>query len=152
MSAECLEKKVYNLIKGSTDFFNKPEAGINATPSKHMFYEAGRTLPDLDFDDTYSGRNSSYWVEDGSFVRLRNVVLGYTIAKGVVSKAGMSKLRIYLQAQNLFTWTKYSGMDPDVTVANMIYGNEPGRDLVTGIDYGRYPLARQFIIGLNIEF
>jgi len=144
--------KLFNVIRGSTDFYNKPDGGAGVAPSKRMLYEAGKTLPVLDFSDNESGKYSTYWVEDGSFVRLRSVVLGYTLSKNVMAKAGISTARIYFQAQNLFTWTKYNGMDPDVTVVDMSNGNTPGRDLRTGVDLGRYPLSRQFIIGLNIEF
>jgi TonB-linked SusC/RagA family outer membrane protein len=145
-------KKVYNFQRGSSDFAIKPEAGIASMSSKRMLYEAGRSLPVLDITDGYSGMNSSYWVEDASFLRLRNVILGYTLSKELVAKAGLSNVRIYVQAQNVFTWTKYSGMDPDVTIANMYNGNEARRDLVTGVDFGRYPSSRQFIVGLNLGF
>ena len=117
-----------------------------------MLYEAGKSLPVLDLNDTYSGRISSYFVEDGSFFRCRNLVLGYTLPQRVVLKGGLSKARFYLQAQNLFTITNYSGLDPDVTILNMTQGNQARRDVTTGLDVGRYPLSKQYIIGVNIEF
>jgi len=117
-----------------------------------MLYEAGNSLPVLDFDDSYSGDISSYFVEDASFFRCRNLVLGYSVPKNIISKAGLTRTRFYFQVQNLFLITDYSGMDPDVTVINMEQGNQPKRDLSTGIDIGRLPWSRQFIVGLNIEF
>jgi TonB-linked SusC/RagA family outer membrane protein len=132
-------KKVYNQLKPDID-------------RKKRLDEAGKTLPVFDFNDNKSYQNSSYYVEDGSFLKIRNVDLGYTIPITTVSKVGMSKARIYFQVQNLFTWTKYSGMDPDVSILNMYQGNAPQRDLASGIDIGKYPPSRQFIIGVNLEF
>jgi hypothetical protein len=116
-----------------------------------MLYEAGTSLPLLDRSDTYSGRISSYFVEDASYFRFRNMVVGYTIPGNMVSKLSLTKARFYVQAQNLFTITKYTGLDPDITVLNY-QGNQARRDLSTGLDVGRYPLSKQFIVGLNIEF
>src|SRR6185295_10145436 len=119
--------------------------------SKRMLYEEGKTLPVLDLSDSYSGQISSYFVEDGSFFRFRNLVLGYTLPESMLSKPGLARARIYFQAQNLFTLTKYSGLDPDVTTFDKDTGQQGG-DLTTGLDKGRYPWSRQFIIGVNIEF
>ena len=144
---------VFNAVKANTDFNNTNvllSGSVNR--SKKMLYESGKTLPVLDVNDSYSGQVSSYFVEDASFLRCRNVVLGYTIPQRISSKAGLVKSRIYFQVQNLFLITDYSGLDPDVTVFNMIQGNWPQRDLTTGLDIGRYPWSRQFMIGLNIEF
>jgi len=132
-------KKVYNQYKAIIDRSKRLE-------------EAGQTLPAFDLNDTRSYQQSSYFVEDGSFLKIRNIDIGYTIPNNSVSKLRMSKARIYFQIQNLFTWTKYSGMDPDVSIVNMYQGNVPQRDLTGGIDTGRYPPSRQFIIGVNIEF
>lgn len=145
--------KVFNGVKGYTDFYSSnvlfTEGG---NKSKRMLYEAGKSLPLLDINDTNSGLISSYFVEDGSFFRCRNVMLGYTLPLNISSKILLTKARIYCQVQNLFTITNYSGLDPDVTILNKANGNQPLRDLTNGIDTGRYPWSRQFIIGVNIEF
>jgi len=65
---------------------------------------------------------------------------------------GLGRFRIYAQGQNLFTLTKYSGLDPDVTVSNITEGFNSQRDLSLGLDNGRYPIARSIIVGLNVEF
>jgi TonB-linked SusC/RagA family outer membrane protein len=144
--------EVFNAVKSYTDF-NETNVLLSfaMNHSKRMLYEAGQSLPLLDGSDKVSGNASSYFVEDASFLRFRNVVLGYTFPATMVSKAGLSKVRLYVQAQNLFTITNYSGLEPDVTILNY-QTDQSRRDLSTGLDVGRYPLSRQFIVGLNIEF
>lgn len=85
----------------------------------------------------------SYYVEDGSFMRLKNLQIGYTLPQSVTSKIGMNKARVYVQGLNLFTVSKYSGLDPDVN---------NGGDTAFGVDQGAYPVVRQYVIGLNIGF
>lgn len=86
---------------------------------------------------------SDYFVEDGSYVRLKNLQLGYALPASVVERIGASKLRVYVSATNLFTLTDYMGYDPDFSTSN---------PLVSGIDYGFYPQARIFMAGLNLNF
>lgn len=145
--------KIFNAVKSYTEFY-QTEVLFNDGKSKSnkMMQEAGISLPILDLNDTYSGKVSSYLVEDGTFTRCRNVVLGYSFHNGPISKFRISQVRIYFQVQNLFTLTKYSGLDPDVTIQNMSQGNLPLRDLTVGIDTGRYPWSRQYILGANILF
>ena len=144
--------EVFNAVRSYTDFNDTNVLlSFSNNHSKRMLYEAGKSLPVLDLNDTYSGNASSYFVEDASFLRFRNAVLGYTFPLTMASKAGLSKVRLYVQAQNLFTITNYSGLDPDITILNY-QTNQSRRDLSTGLDVGRYPLSRQFIVGLNIEF
>ena len=81
--------------------------------------------------------HSSRFVEDGSYFRLKNVQIGYTLPKKVTEKFRCSRLRFYVTASNLFTATKYSGYDPEVGGA---------------IDYGNYPQSRTFTFGLNANF
>lgn len=87
--------------------------------------------------------SSDRWLEDGSYVRLRNVQIGYNFDDASLNKIGISKLRIYASGQNLFTLTKYSGLDPDVQ------GNGI---LERGVDNGNWPSSRILSLGLNIEF
>ncbi|WP_445738171.1 SusC/RagA family TonB-linked outer membrane protein [Mariniflexile sp.] len=87
--------------------------------------------------------NSDRWLEDGSYVRLRNIQLGYNFDGTFLNKIGMSALRLYASGQNLFTITNYSGLDPDVQ------GNGI---LERGVDAGNWPSSRIFSLGLNVEF
>ena len=85
---------------------------------------------------------NSYYLEKGSFARMKNLELGYTIPESVMGKISMKSLRVYVQAVNLFTITKYSGLDPELG----------GDDRSFGSDTGNYPLVRNFIFGLNLNF
>ncbi|MDD2512594.1 MAG: TonB-dependent receptor [Proteiniphilum sp.] len=108
-------------------------------------------LPILDSKDNWGGAvASSYYVEDGSFLKLKNLVVGYTIPKRIVEKAAISNLRLYLQAENVLTLTKYSGLDPEIT--NMETGAGSGADLRRGLDAGGWPTTMRFLFGLNFEF
>jgi TonB-dependent starch-binding outer membrane protein SusC len=85
-------------------------------------------------------QSCSYYIEDGSFTRLKNLQLGYTIPQSTLSKVNIKGLRIYVQGVNLFTITKYSGLDPEIG----------GGDLAFGVDAGNYPIVKQFIFGINL--
>ena len=90
-------------------------------------------------------KNSSYFVEDGSYLRVKSVSLSYDVPHKIISKLGINRLQPYFTASNLLTWTSYSGMDPEVNQ----YGNNGA---VQGIDWGTYPLNRSFVFGLKLEF
>lgn len=85
---------------------------------------------------------STYAVEDGSFLRLQNITLGYNMPKDIASKLYMSKLRVYLTAQNLITLSNYSGMDPEVSVRHSA--------LSQGFDFSAYPRAKTISLGVNL--
>ena len=87
-------------------------------------------------------RSSDLMVYDGSFLRLRSLMLGYTLPQSLTRKFFVQKLRIYLNAENLFTLTSYHGMDPEISSG--------GTSL--GIDKGVYPQARTFSAGINVTF
>ncbi|MFM9988509.1 SusC/RagA family TonB-linked outer membrane protein [Flavobacterium sp.] len=88
---------------------------------------------------------SDRYVEDGSYVRIQNATFGFTLPQDVISRLKMSRVRIYGSAQNLYTFTKYSGYDPEIGSFNQ-------NPLLTGIDNGRYPSPRTYSLGVNIEF
>jgi hypothetical protein len=90
---------------------------------------------------------NSFWVEDGSFLRIKNVQLGYTLPNKLVNKLTIESLRIYLSAFNLYTLTGYSGLDPEIAYSNQWYGTTN-----LGYDAGNYPVARSFLLGLEINF
>ena len=92
-----------------------------------------------------NGRTSSRQVEDGSYVRLQNVTLGYSLSSMLLKRLTISSARIFLTAQNLHTWTSYTGYNPEV---NLYAGDA----LTPGIDYGTYPLNKTISVGLNLTF
>lgn len=87
---------------------------------------------------------SSRWVEDGSYLRLQNISLGYKLPKSVISRLKLQQVRIYASAQNLYTWTNYLNYNPEVS-------NYEG-PLTGGVDYGSYPLAKTVTFGINVGF
>ena len=102
------------------------------------------TLPALSQTITNSETNpNSYFVEDGSYFRMKNLQVGYTINKKTTEKFGLDMFRIYIQGTNLFTITKYNGVDPEI----ISYDN-----LTLGVDNQTYPLAQIYTLGLNIKF
>lgn len=86
----------------------------------------------------------SWGVEDGSFLRINNITLGYTFPKAMLKKIFVQNLRLYATANNLYTFTKYSGLDPEVSTR--------GNGMTPGVDWGAYPKSRSFVFGLNVTF
>jgi TonB-linked SusC/RagA family outer membrane protein len=143
-----LGNDVYNAARQYTDAF-----GLGT--DNNTINALDRFIPGVNEDTnqpraTYNDRNvnrraSSRFVEDGSYVRIKNLVLGYNVPASWASRMGSQNLRIYVQAQNLHTWTNYSGFDPEV--------NFSGATSVTrGIDFYTLPQARTVSVGLNFGF
>jgi TonB-linked SusC/RagA family outer membrane protein len=84
---------------------------------------------------------SDMYIQDGSYLRLKNITLGYTLPISLTKKVNISRLRIYARAENLFTWTKYWGFDPEIGSGSTSLG----------VDYGVYPQARTYTLGFNIS-
>ena len=98
-------------------------------------------------DPNDNDRISDRYVEDGSYVRLKNITLGYTFPKRWIEKAGIENLRIYANIQNLLTITDYSGYDPEVGASTA-----DSKGYTYGIDNGRYPSPTVYSFGLNVSF
>lgn len=90
-------------------------------------------------------KNSSYFLEDGSYLRVKNVSLSYDVPRNIIKKIGLTRLQPYCSATNLFTLTKYLGRDPEVNQ----YGDS---GQVQGLDWGTYPMSKSFVVGLKVEF
>lgn len=139
---------IYNLTKYKTQFFN--QAAYNkdvALLGAWTVDNPNSTVPRLSLDDRNNNiRASSYYVENGSYFKLNNLQFGYTFPTEAL--AGM-KLRLYGQASNVFTITKYSGMTPQVGLQSYSSSN---RNLDIGIDRGIYPPSRTFTFGCNLNF
>lgn len=95
-------------------------------------------------------RVSTRWVYDGSYARLKNLALGYNLPMNKVKINGVNKIRLYGSAQNILTFTKYPGYDPEVNYNSSGSGSNANRNL--GLDYGSYPNAKSYTIGLNVGF
>lgn len=107
------------------------------TSNKYPILRAG--------DETYNWSASDLYVHDGSYLRIKNLSLGYTLPKNITRRLAIERFRVYVMAENLVTWTKYWGYDPEIAS-----GPDNSRSL--GIDRGVYPQARTWTIGCNITF
>lgn len=96
---------------------------------------------------------SDLYIEDASYMRLQSVQLGYTLPDAFCRKIKISKMRVYIQGQNLLTFTKYSGFDPEVGVDNTAgFNTEGAKGPEVGIDRGVYPVAKTYLAGLSFTF
>ncbi len=106
--------------------------------------------PTNEYTRAYAGvrtnRFSDVYIEDGSYLRLKSVTLGYSISSEFLSKMAINRLRIYVSGKNLYTFTKYSGVDPEVS-----WGGQ-NNALSAGADYGGYPISKTYLMGVNINF
>lgn len=108
----------------------------------------GTKVPHTSINDPNDNdRISDRYVEDGSFLRIKNITLGYTFPKALLNKAKIENLRVYVNIQNLYTFTKYTGYDPEVGAST-----QDSTGLTYGLDNGRYPSPAMYSFGLNITF
>ncbi|MEY3193303.1 MAG: hypothetical protein RI982_1080 [Bacteroidota bacterium] len=141
---------IFNYVRYWTDF-----NVFQGNRSERMLYgsygeTANPLLPRLNSSDATSQQVSSYFIEDGSYMRLGNLQLTYSIPESVMKKFGIfSSSQIYVQGQNLFTLTKYTGYDPDINLRTS--GND-NQDYHMGIDEGAYPTAKSFMLGIRLKF
>ena len=99
------------------------------------------SLPLLKLGDSKNWVCSDIYVQDGSYLRLENISLGYTLPRNITKKVNIERFRVYVRAENLFTWTKYWGFDPEIGTSSTSMG----------VDYGVYPQARIFTVGCNLS-
>lgn len=141
--------ELFNYVKYWTDF---PTFGGNRSITMlEKSWRPGMTdavLPIPRSNDVISSNPSTYYVEDGSYFRLKNVQLNWTIPAAIASKVGLSNAVVYVQAINLATITKYSGLDPEVNLRNF----SSGSDRQIGVDEGSYPAYRSFNAGVSLSF
>lgn len=106
--------------------------------------------PRLDVTDDFSRQTSSFYVDDGSYVRLRSFQVGYTVPESLIP--GLENVRVWLQGENLFTITGYDGLDPSLPAISSTVAGMDVRDQAQGIDRGVYPTNRTISMGFNVEF
>lgn len=149
---------IYNYMRYFSDFNT-----FQGNRSKRALYEAWQPsnpeaprdqwvaanpnaeVPIMDANDQVSSRPSSYFIEDGSYFRLRNVQLTYHLPAATMKRWGLGSASVYLQGQNLFTITKYSGLNPEIQVGT-------DNDETLGFDGGYMPVSRNLIFGVNVSF
>jgi hypothetical protein len=141
--------KIWNNVLYWTDFYPSFAGAKSKTALYNSWTPTNQNAkaPIQENTGTFSTNNTpnSYYVENGSYLRAKNVSIGYTLPKEALGRYGMESLRIYVQAANLFTITKYSGLDPEIN------GNN-NSVVELGVDEGAYPSQKQFLVGLNVKF
>ncbi|MDP9230199.1 MAG: SusC/RagA family TonB-linked outer membrane protein, partial [Bacteroidota bacterium] len=139
-------KDAINYVKWWTDFV----PSFQEAKSKNALYNSwtttrtNATVPIQEESGNFStnGVPNSYYLENASYFRMKNLSIGYNIPASAIKRANIDRLRIYVQATNLFTATKYTGLDPEII----------GNDTAFGVDGGVYPTVRQFFVGVNLNF
>ncbi len=98
-----------------------------------------------------NNKASTRFLKDGSYLRLKNIQIGYSFGDNIIKKLKISGLRIYFSGENLLTITKYPGLDPEMTVSDNLNSEVNGGDLAAGIDWGTYPVAKVYTLGINLN-
>jgi hypothetical protein len=135
---------VFNYTRYFSDFNT-----FQGNRSKRALYDAwqpsnpGGTVPIMDANDQVSSRPSSYFIEKGSYFRIKNIQLTYTMPSKIANTIGFANVQAYLQVQNLATFTKYTGLNPEI---------QTGNDNTLSFDGGYMPVSRTLTAGLNVGF
>lgn len=139
--------KIFNASRWFTDFYPSFQGSSKSDRIKDSWSPENpdATIPIYESASNFSTntQSSSYYVENGSYLRIQNLSIGYTLPANILSRIGMERLRIFASTNNLLTLTKYSGLDPSVG------GNADTR---FGIDIGNYPITRSWNLGVNLGF
>ncbi|SFE51603.1 SusC/RagA family TonB-linked outer membrane protein [Thermoflexibacter ruber] len=142
--------QIFNYTRYWTDF---PTFGGNRSLRMlNQSWEPGKTdalLPQLRSNDNISSNPSTYYIEKGGFLRLRNIQFSYSLPKVLLEKVNIANFTAYIQLQNWFTFTKYTGLDPEINLRN---SSANFQDRQIGIDEGAYPASRSILVGVNLSF
>jgi TonB-linked SusC/RagA family outer membrane protein len=141
--------EIFNATKFFTDFWN-----FNGNRSTRLLRAWTPENPDTDIPQLNSNtivresQESTYYIEDGSFMRIRNIQLSYNLPKKILGNA-LASAKVYVIGQNVFTATKYSGLDPEINLQNF---TDPKANRGLGVDRGAYPIPRTISIGFTASF
>jgi hypothetical protein len=135
--------KIFNLLQQTLE---RPTLSLNASATLLNRWTPQNTNTTVArATDSPVPQVTDRYIENGSYLKLKNASLGYTFGNALASKIHAKNIRLYVSGQNLFTITKYTGLDPEVN----FYDNDNTKQ---GIDYGTYPPVRTFLAGLNVTF
>jgi len=145
--------KIFNYMKSALQSFqNRGFVGVENVSVDYYLHRwtptnPSNTMSRATYNDDAVGSNvpSSAWIENGSFLKLKNITIGYSVPNSAIRALHISKIRIYGSSQNLFTITKYSGLDPEIGLQN-------ANATQNGVDNGTYPSSRFYTVGLNATF
>ena len=151
--------KIYNLTRKFMEELRvQDRATISSNTTQESFDKRWRQAgditeyPKVNYDDSNNEhiRPNTTWLEDGSYLRLKTLSLGYTFGPKLLEKLHFTNVRVYFTSNNLLTFTKYSGFDPEVDHFTGVNGGATNSGLRRGYDYGSYPQSKTFVWGVNI--
>jgi TonB-dependent starch-binding outer membrane protein SusC len=145
--------KIFNFQESALESFqNRSFVGVENISQNYLANawtpaNPSNTYARITSNDDAIGSNvaSSAYIENGSFLKLKNFTVGYTLSPDVAKKLSVTKIRFYFSTQNLFTITSYKGLDPEIGLQN-------GNATQNGIDNGTYPSSKYYTVGLNVVF
>jgi hypothetical protein len=138
--------KIYNFLKWQIERMNNAYMNQSTTVmDRYTADNTGGSLTRFTSTNTNNTAMSDRYIEDGSYLRVQNLTLGYRLPQNIISKVRITNLRAYISIQNLLTFSKYSGYDPEVGVYNNTIR-------LMNVDMGHYPNPRTISIGANVEF
>ena len=149
-------KDIWNQVKWWTDFRGTFNGAKSETALYDSWTEDNRdaTAPIQEFGQFFSTSAvpNSYYIEDGSYLRMKNIQVGYTVPPRFAQRVGIQSFRVYAQSTNVFTITGYSGLDPDIGATQSATNVGGAGTTNFGIDGGSYPSPRTFTLGVNLSF
>lgn len=134
--------------EGMIDAKNQTAAVLDRWTSIGQETDIPRAVP----DNIANSRNSTRFVENGSYLRVKSATLSYNLPEQFLNKIKISNVRLYVTGENLFTITNYKGFDPEVNAFTNVNDATQSKNTFIGIDYGTYPQTRNIIFGLNVSF
>jgi TonB-linked SusC/RagA family outer membrane protein len=138
--------EIFNFMKWQLERMNNVYYNQSRTVmDRYTTDNTGGALPRFTFTNTNNTAMSDRYVEDGSYLRVQNITLGYKLPKNLISKVKMNNLRVYVTVQNLYTFTNYTGFDPEVGAYN-------NSIRLMNVDAGHYPNPRTILGGVSVEF
>jgi len=146
--------KLYMQVNQDIEGFYRAFNVTQRVVDEHWHGEGtSNTMPRVSWlGSTNNKTPSSRFLEDASYVRMKNIQLGYTFSSKLMQGAHIRSLRIYVSAQNLLTFTKYPGLDPEMHTSDNVKNEAYKGDVAAGIDWGTYPSAKSYFLGLNLNF
>lgn len=153
--------KVYNVTRRELELLNIPvQSKISANTTQEAYDNRWQNpgdvteYPRINYDGANNDFNLAHtgWLEDASYLRLKTLTLGYNLKKSLLDRMHVKRGRVYLSSNNLLTFTEYKGMDPEVNHFTGVNSATANSALLQGYDYGTYPQAKSYVIGVNLTF